>query len=64
VKGHVADLIHEAEASIIVALRACGSEVQQYYIAPFPQVIKPLELEFVDPSCRKAVAQGPCNHFR
>jgi hypothetical protein len=56
VKGRVADLVHQAKASIVVALCARGSEVQQYYIAPFPQVIKPLKLEFVDPTCGKTVA--------
>ena len=64
VKGYVADLIHEPKARIEITLRACRSEVQQYYVAPLPQVIKPLKLEFVDPACRKTVTQGPRNHFR
>jgi hypothetical protein len=55
-KGHIAYLIHEPKARIEITLRARGSEVQQYHVTPFPQVIKPLELEFVDPACGKTVA--------
>jgi hypothetical protein len=55
-KGHVAYLIHESKASIEIALRARGSEVKQYHIAPFPQVVEPLKLELIDPTCGEAVA--------
>jgi len=53
---HIAYLIHEPKARIEITLRARGPEVQQYYIAPFPQVIKPLELEFADSAGGKTVA--------
>jgi len=55
-KRRIAYLIHEPKARIEITLRARGPEVQQYDIAPFPQVIKPLEMEFVDSAGGKTVA--------
>jgi hypothetical protein len=56
VEGNFTYLIHEAKTRFIIALCAGSPKVQEYYVAPVPKIIETVEVELVDPVCRKAIA--------
>jgi hypothetical protein len=56
VQGYFSHLIHEAKTGFIIATRTRYPEIQESYVAPFAKIFESVELEFVNPSRRKAVA--------